>query len=95
MQHFLGVRQSGTGELCAAQHASNLCDALLAQYRSHRAQRHLATHLFGHDQVVIRRVSGLNLPIPIELIWRRDNTSPSLARFTTIARRTQARMRLA
>ena len=50
-------------------------------------------HLRVPDNVTVRRVSGLSLPIPIELIWRRDNPSPSLARFITIARRIQTRAR--
>jgi DNA-binding transcriptional LysR family regulator len=33
------------------------------------------------DSVVIMRVVDLNLPQPVALVWRRDNTSPLLASF--------------
>ena len=33
------------------------------------------------DGVTILKVVDLNLPLPLALVWRRDNLSPLLARF--------------
>jgi DNA-binding transcriptional LysR family regulator len=42
-------------------------------------------HLRVPDSVVVRRVSGLRVPIPIELIRLPGNESPALARFAEVA----------
>ena len=33
------------------------------------------------ERVVIISVSDLNMPLPLSLVWRKDNTSPLLKRF--------------
>jgi DNA-binding transcriptional LysR family regulator len=33
------------------------------------------------ERVVIIPVSDLNMPLPLSLVWRKDNTSPLLKRF--------------
>ncbi len=38
-------------------------------------------------QVAILSVADLNMPLPMALAWRRDNTSPLLANFITEVRR--------
>jgi DNA-binding transcriptional LysR family regulator len=39
------------------------------------------------DSVVILSVVDLNMPLPLALVWRRDNTSPLLANFIDEVRR--------
>jgi hypothetical protein len=34
------------------------------------------------DSVVIVSVSDLDMPLPLALVWRKDNTSPLLTNFT-------------
>ena len=38
-------------------------------------------------QVVILSITDLNMPLPMSLAWRRDNTSPLLASFIAEVRR--------
>jgi hypothetical protein len=36
------------------------------------------------ERVVIISVSALNMPLPLSLVWRKDNTSPPLKRFVDV-----------
>ena len=38
------------------------------------------------ERVVIVSVSDLNMPLPLSLVWRKDNTSPLLAAFIACVR---------
>jgi hypothetical protein len=40
----------------------------------------------GDESVVVLPVTDLNLPLPIALIWRKDNVSPLLAKFVADVR---------
>jgi DNA-binding transcriptional LysR family regulator len=42
------------------------------------------------ESVVILSIADLNMPLPLALAWRRDNTSPLLANFISEVRRLPA-----
>jgi DNA-binding transcriptional LysR family regulator len=47
------------------------------------------------DGVVILPIIDLDMPLPLSLVWRKDNTSPLLARFVADVRLLPAVQRLA